>query len=110
MSLSTVVVGAALLASVTSTHPAISVTVGPAKTAAVPGATVLERVSNYGTLAERVSISIDQISRMNGSCTFDHSAPLATVSASSVYLHSGPSAPVRAQPREVRSGRSSTTS
>ena len=96
MSLTAVVAGAALLASVTTTHPAISVTAGPAKIAAAPGAVVMQRVANHGTLPERITIGVDEIGRtVAGACSFTHAPPLATTDRSSVDLAPGQAADIR---------------
>ena len=97
MSLSAAVAGAALLASVTTTHPAISVTAGPAKIAAAPGAVVMQRVANHGTLPERITIGVDEIGRVAGACPFTHAPPLATTDRSSVDLKPGQAADIRVQ-------------
>ena len=79
---------AALVASVI--HPQINVTAGPYKSVANPGQAVIQTVSNHGTIPETISIGVDEIGHVKGACGFTHpAAPLAKVSASSVYLRPG---------------------
>jgi hypothetical protein len=90
MSVSTVIASAALLSSIAH-GGTYDVTAGPAKTGANPGQTVIQKVSNHGTLPETVRVAVDEIghSGTNGACGFKHSAPLAAPSVSSIRLNPG---------------------
>ena len=93
MSASAAIAGIALLSSVAHGAGTYDVTAGPAKTGALPGASVIQKVSNHGTLAETVKVGIDEIghSGANGTCGFNHSAPLAVPSVTSLHLNPGES-------------------
>jgi len=88
MSVSTAIAGIALLSSIAH-GGTYDVTAGPAKTGANPGQTVIQKVSNHGTLPEDVRVSIDEIGHVNGACGFTHAAPLATPSANLIHLNPG---------------------
>jgi hypothetical protein len=92
VSVSTAIATATLLASVT--HGAqFNVTAGPAKTAANPGQTISQQVSNNGTIPETISIGTGEIGHTaaTGACGFTHSAPLATPGITSMTLRPGES-------------------
>jgi hypothetical protein len=86
-----------LSAHTTAASPHFDVTAGPAKATAIPGATVQEKVWNYGTAPETITIGVDEIGHVasaGGACGFTNAAPLAVPAYRAVHLAPGGSATV----------------